>query len=748
MLLSGAVCSRAVSTLLLLLAAGELGAQEYRFQFLGADQGLTNLAIKTLYQDRKGFLWVSTENGFFRYDGYRFRAFGHEDGIPASSGVAFGEAPDGSILVGGEIGLFRLDGNHFERLPVPGGAVVSWAGGVKSDGQGRTWLATDGGLMEVTESSSGKFAIRALPVPPGVTGKGTRGILLESGSLWYGCGQELCRLSGERTTVYNSQSGLPAGVWMAIGRGANGDLWVRGKGAGVAVLAAGKSRFALQTTPLPSSGVAGTPGTDAEGRILFPSPDGLVIRRDHDWRRIGRAAGLRGTVYSVLEDRDGSLWIGLAGRGLARWLGYREWQAWTADSGLGSDLAYGIAPRPDGSVWVGTEAGLVRGTRQGDSFAWQKQAAIGNTPIHSVQFGQDGTIWLGTETRGVARFNPVNGVVDWFGPAEGLDGRSPYTVYIDRETRVWAATEKGLFVTSPPFRRFRRVEELPLTRFWAIAEAGNGDVWAGGASGLFHLSGKALSENTWERFTTKEGLSNDEVLALAGGRNGDVWVGYRFGGGVDRLSSSQGKIVIEHASRQIDGSGLVYFLGFDARGRLWAGTEHGVDIREDGRWTHLDSNDGLVWDDCDLNGFAAEADGTVWIGTSGGLSRFSPRPRAASSYPTGVIFTRLTLGKRDTEATDRPSVDYRSNELVARFSALNLTHANTMAFRYRLSPLFGEWRTTERRELEFPDCRPVLIAWRYRFGISRETGPRSPRLSALRYVPRGFAPGGLWGFAS
>lgn len=62
--------------------AARLGAQEYRFQFYGGEQGLTNLAVKTLYQDHKDFLWVSTENGIFRYDGERFQSFGSEEDLP------------------------------------------------------------------------------------------------------------------------------------------------------------------------------------------------------------------------------------------------------------------------------------------------------------------------------------------------------------------------------------------------------------------------------------------------------------------------------------------------------------------------------------------------------------------------------------------------------------------------------------------------------------------------------------------
>jgi signal peptidase II len=74
----------------LLLMSGTICAQQYNFRNFGVNDGLTNLAIRRIYQDRVGLLWVSTENGIFRYDGERFDAFGPNQGIPLNPGAAFG----------------------------------------------------------------------------------------------------------------------------------------------------------------------------------------------------------------------------------------------------------------------------------------------------------------------------------------------------------------------------------------------------------------------------------------------------------------------------------------------------------------------------------------------------------------------------------------------------------------------------------------------------------------------------------
>src|SRR5579863_3703354 len=128
----------------MLLACGQLSAQEYSFRYFGLADGLTNLAVRQIYQDRIGFLWVSTENGIFRYDGERFELFGSAQGMPPNSGVAFGDAPDGSLLVGGDFGLYQLKGNHFEAFPNQLNKI-NWAQGIQSDRRGHTYVGTESG---------------------------------------------------------------------------------------------------------------------------------------------------------------------------------------------------------------------------------------------------------------------------------------------------------------------------------------------------------------------------------------------------------------------------------------------------------------------------------------------------------------------------------------------------------------------------------------------------------------------------
>jgi diguanylate cyclase (GGDEF)-like protein len=686
---------------LLVLTCGVLRAQEYNFRYFGVTEGLNNLAVRQIYQDRVGFIWVSTENGIFRYDGERFEAFGPEQGIPSTSGAAFGDAPDGSLLVGGNFGLYNLSGNRFKKLPFPF-KTVSWAQGIQSDGKGHTFIGTDSGLLELYSAPEHEgFVVRRFPQAPGTSGPSADGVLADGDILWYGCGDELCRIDRSGTTVLGRDSGLPDRVLLVIRKDRVGNLWVRAQNAGVFVLPVGQTKFRRPNSPIPSSALVGVPAIDADGRILLPSPDGLLIRDDKGWPKIDRSGGLRGAVYSAFEDRQHSLWIGLVGRGLAQWRGYREWESYSAASGLASDIVYEVLPRADGSLWVATEGGLFRGARRESGILWKKVAGLGGFPVHSLQMASSGDLWIGTETHGAACIHMRTGRLEWFGEGQGLSGKAAYTLRFDREQRLWTATEAGLFVAKAPYQKFSRITELPSTRFWAIAEGTDGTMWAGGAGGLFQYAA-----GHWKNYTRANGLSNQEVLSLGAGANGTMWIGYRYGGGIDRIHPLPSAAAIEKAVQRPGTNGIVYFLEFDASGRLWAGTERGVDMWDGSHWSHYDTSDGLAWDDCDLNAFAEEADGTVWIGTSGGLSRFKPRPHRSSEEPLDVVFTKLVIGGTDASGRRNPSFPIHSNSLVARYSALNADRENAVVFRYQLEGANSTWAETTQRELQFAELAP------------------------------------------
>jgi len=233
----------AVLTIALLGGSDAARPQEYSFRYFGSAEGLGNMSVLNLYQDETGFLWLTTKNGIYRFDGEQFEGYGPAQGIPMNAGTAFGKGPDGAMLAGGDYGLYRLVRNRFEKVPTDF-SRVSWLQGIGSDGLGHTYLGTDKGLIEIERSRSGSgYEERHIVRPKGVTGKAAWGVLVEGDALWWGCGEELCRKDPKGVTVFSANEGLAASEWEAILIDGAGNLWVHGRNAGEYVRRRGEARF-------------------------------------------------------------------------------------------------------------------------------------------------------------------------------------------------------------------------------------------------------------------------------------------------------------------------------------------------------------------------------------------------------------------------------------------------------------------------------------------------------------------------
>ena len=84
-----------------------------RFQQIAAEQGLPQVHVISILQDRRGFMWFGTNNGLNRYDGYTFKIFKNnpKDLASISRNIIESLIEDaaGSIWIGTPNGLNHLD---------------------------------------------------------------------------------------------------------------------------------------------------------------------------------------------------------------------------------------------------------------------------------------------------------------------------------------------------------------------------------------------------------------------------------------------------------------------------------------------------------------------------------------------------------------------------------------------------------------------------------------------------------------
>ncbi|HYL79393.1 MAG TPA: two-component regulator propeller domain-containing protein, partial [Candidatus Acidoferrum sp.] len=710
--------SRTTSAVLCLgLLATGLDAQRYSFKRYDQDSGLPSQSIRCMLQDRLGLLWIATDNGLYRYDGHSFRSFTTDDGLPAARIEALHQTRDGTLWVGTFPGLARLKGERFEIVDTsPGRGALALA----SDATGRLYVGTGKGLLIADSAgASTKPNFRMITVP-GARSQVVRSIAISpSGEVWYSCSTLLCRLEGGRA-ISRAEWGVPPELWHSLAIDSHGSVWARSTER-LIELPAGESRFRRRDADLPPATSHSSLLVGQDGRLWAPTIRGLAHLTPAGWDIIGKARGLpTSSVHCMLEDREGSLWIGLNGGGLMRALGYPYWESWTEGEGLSSESVWVIRRDRKGALWNASDSGVSRFNEARQRWEDLKVPGLPAAQTTALAFPADGSLWVGQVT-GAVHVDPLHGSARPYGQESGL--RNPWitSLAVDPEGGIWACTPNGLHhsVSSRGSIRFERRElslEPGAEFFYDCLVDRKGRLWMAGWAGLLRLEDGRLT-----RYTTRDGLLQNRAQHIAEGKDGSIWVAYSDALGVSQLTPDGAMPQWRHFALQ-DGlrSLKVFSLGSDVRGWIWSGTDRGVDVFDGRGWRHFDHTDGLSWDDCNGNAFLADPDGSVWIGTARGISHFripaSGLPQRPTAAPT--IWISALFGDRSMGLHGPVSVAWPQRSLAASFSAMTFVNEDTVRFRYRIAGLEDRWNETPLREVHLPG----LLAGSYTLEVQANAG--------------------------
>jgi hypothetical protein len=146
---------------------------------------------------------------------------------------------------------------------------------------------------------------------------------------------------------------------------------------------------------------------------------------------------------------------------------------------------------------------------------------------------------------------------------------------------------------------------------------------------------------------------------------------------------------------------MLLALALDRAGRLWAGTDNGVDVYDQNRWRHYGREDGLIWDDTDSSALYADPDGSMWIGTSNGLSRYSAPPYPIPEVSSPVVLTLIEGESDKYDPGDHPELPFSRRSLLIRYASLSYQSESRTRFRYRLAGYDNTWRETSERSVRF-----------------------------------------------
>ncbi|HJW09069.1 MAG TPA: diguanylate cyclase [Holophagaceae bacterium] len=676
----------------------------YTFRSYGSEQGLKNLSPQCLLQDRRGLLWVGTEDGLYRYDSHRFQAFTAADGLPSSFVTDMDEDREGRLWLGTYQGLAVREQSRFRVLGPEQGLgnerVVDLC-----VGEDQVWVAMGGGPKAVGLDG------RPLPLPPWPGG--------EASALWCGSSQD----HGWAARWVESGPGqgaqvleLRQGAWVpwaepsgfgherldAVLQDRTGTVWARGAHH-LWSRAPGDTAFHEALPGIPATSVKATLRLGHDGTLYVPTYQGIRYFQRGEWRSLDAQAGLPTEwAQDVLEDSEGSLWV--ASLGVHRLLGRGLWRAYTQRDGLPNDVIWTIFRNREHQFFVGTDQGLaMAGPR-----TWPLVPGTEGRAIRTVVEAPDGTLYMSGVPAEVLRWDPRSRrVVGRAGRESGLRGKRVFRLVLDAAGILWAATDDAGLQRADTHAKELRFEPVALpggtsTEFTTgLTIGGSGRLYVSGQGGL-----AVLDHGAWRRYTKADGLLHTHVAYALELKDGDLLVAYFESGGFSRVHFQPGGGLLVQPPPDPGGQlgrEKVYMMGEDSQGRIWVGTGQGVFILHGEDVQRFGLADGMVGEDVDNMAFMADPGGDTWVGTSAGLARFD-----ASSYhgPAAAPATALmecSLGGKPQLLTGGESqVPFRQGTLEARFAGLSFLGEGLVQYGIRLRGLEEDWHVTETQEARYP----------------------------------------------
>jgi len=745
--------------LFLLLLASSLQAQQ--FSTWSLNENLPQSQVFALCEDAKGYLWIGTQGGgVCRFDGIGFDVFTTTEGLPSNYIQGLYEDRRGRLWVGTNDGLCFFDGKRFQNLPFPTATIPTVYVFLQVD-KDRVLVGTSEGLWQFNFQTQ---KLNRLPVDGSVDREAVYALHASHNAVWLGAQTGLWRLSeGTKSVNVTAKNKMLAAPVYAIASMGSSLFYVDfGKGI-VQILPknlqakAAKYHPELENTVCLAVQQDGTLWAGGQSNGLFHlSSDGNNILE-----HITESEGLpHNHVRVLLNDHNQRLWVGTSGGGFAH-MGSQAFRRYDRSQGLPGARVYALAYDKSDRLWIsGSQNGLAVLDSTGLRFSGIDTGYLQGVKTRSLAVDTSGNLWAGTEGKGV--------------------------MAVTRGGRQFFTKNNGF---------------LPSDFVNKIVAGPHGEVWVGTSEGLVSIGWR---DSTYVRalYTLREGLPAAAVTAMQFDKQGRLWfgtafgqVGYLLNGRVEQ-SAETGKVPI--TALALDGSGRcwvatkgkglfvnmpgnplvfetvktpqalasqnLYLLVFDADGRLWAGSENGVDrlSLEKGNvaeLVHFGKNEGFTGIETCQDAALLNKHGRLWMGTMNGLMLYLPNALATRAAPPKLHLEAVSLFYKPIEQTPWAAaaprlldtldgglkLPWNQNHLSFAFRAVELLHDDGLLYRWKLenAAAAAEWSPwSEQNQVNYANLSPGV----YRLWVqaSGNPGAESKPILAMFTIEKPFWE--LWTF--
>ena len=537
-----------ISKFLLYISLLYPSEEKINFRHITVDKdGLSESSVYSIFQDSKGFIWITTDNGLDKYDGYSIKQYQHlyndNTSISQGQGGTVYEDRKGNIWVStesGKVNRLNPETEKFTRFPVykiKNAKLGSNLGKIREDDMGHIWCL-DGSLIRINITTDERkyfytkdstYTLSFYKKVDALEKNGaeiasikTPGNAVDSTQTFTLSTSKKVLIVSTGEMEYNSDSGMgnpyDFGVLMNDKGETIWSLWVRNDKK--AAHAGGSYSQRIKANEIELS-----PGTyklrymsdaiHSFDRWAMRPPD-----HPHLW-------GIN--IYDVSQEKTPT--------DFSKTINDKDLKTWVNDFETNSDGTLWLTTGGNGLVVFHPDSGIIKNYKAKNSGSKEKPDESFLRNLIRDPYNDD-YLWM-TSPRGLHRFNTMTGKFKYYstdpnGSSE-TEKNNPLRLVFVNENKLWVSLNPGgIAQVNIKTGKVIHIKNDPNNQKSLTADGVNfllkdnaGAIWVGTST-----KGISVYDPYFEKFghlrhaaNTKNALSNPNVVEFIETKNGDVWIG-------------------------------------------------------------------------------------------------------------------------------------------------------------------------------------------------------------------------------
>ncbi|MGM0379098.1 MAG: ligand-binding sensor domain-containing protein [Bacillota bacterium] len=606
---------------------------ELEIEVIDRLDGLSNMSVSSIIQDKYGFLWFATQGGLNYYDGknykiYDNKPFGENDLVHNLIQTMYYDHKQHIMWIGTYNGVskFNIAKENFtnyttENSNLSNNIVIA----IEKDDKGNLWFGTMNGLNKLDKKSNKIINYE-------IAGEVVRDLEFTNNRLWIGTYEGLFFLNNKKIIKENinllsqfvmsikeyDKGVLTLGLW-------NGGVvdydYMEQKIINKHVFEYNKIYTVLKTNEKLYVGTWGNGlyekslknddiksyntndfkdiphdviysiYKDKEGIVWIGTNGGGIIKINSKKRNLVKFSSKyhnehkisSGKINDIYQDKLGNFWFAIYEKGLNKYNNKKNeiYKYNENNLKIPSNSVTKIFETIDKDILLGDAKGISKYDWQKDKF-FSLNILPENTRVYALEEDKK-YLWIGTYYNGLYRYTKSNEELINFTNKDklGISDNLIYDLLIDHKNRLWIATNHGLNLLEKDKLKFKKYfsngedeNSLGSNVIRALFQDSNKNIWiAMTGGGIAKYNEKT---DSFKSLTKSDGLASNIVLSINESNNGKIW-----------LTTHNGLSIIDKNLSDIqnltptDGIGALEFnVGnlIDNKGNLYFGSVYGITV--------------------------------------------------------------------------------------------------------------------------------------------------------------------------